>query len=126
VEILCVIGGLGLMAYGVWGVVRAWRLRRDGVSVQGRVARIADDSEGGQRATVEFWAQGRTRRITSRHGAFSSVTVGTSVPIRYAESKPDRAVIDTTPGAFRAPVGSTLSGFFLATIWFVPYFSLLP
>ena len=36
-----VIGGLGFMAYGVWAVVRGCRLRRDGVSVQGRVVRVA-------------------------------------------------------------------------------------
>lgn len=34
---LFVIAGAGLMAFGGWRFARAWRLRRDGVSVEGRV-----------------------------------------------------------------------------------------
>jgi len=119
-----VIGGLGFMAYGVWGVVRGCRLRRDGVSVQGRVVCVGAE-EGGGLAVVEFWAQGRTHRFTSPLGLFSNVKEDANVAVRYDESKPHRAVIDTTRGAFGAAVGSTLTGFFLATFWFVPYFSLL-
>ena len=125
--IMFVVAGIGLMAYGVWGLVRAWMLRRDGVQVQGRVVGTTSD-EGGGYPVIEYSERGNTHKFTSRSplGLLSSLRVGARVPVRYSQAKPWSAILDTRRGAFGGPAGCACLGFFTATVWWVPYFSLLP
>ena len=87
--IALVVGGPGSIADGVWDLVRAWRVIRDGVSAEGAPLCASIQTRTGERyPVVEFVAHGKTHRFTSHGslGLLSSVRVGTHVPVRYCRS----------------------------------------
>lgn len=119
------LGGLGLIAYGSWGVLAALRLRTHGVSTNGFVVRLKTD-EGASFPVVEFRAQGKMHQFTSRSplGPFHRLKVGACVAVLYDEANPKNAVIDSPHGALSGPAGSALVGLWIVTVPFVPYFTL--
>ena len=113
-QVLLMLAGAGMFLDGASGCVRARRLRDHGVRAEGTIIRFAVFARAYQPPVVEFTARGVTYRFTSRTAVGPRTGVGDRVPVRYSESKPARAIIDTLRGAYAGPGRATLGGLFLA------------
>lgn len=99
-EVVALLGGLGVLGFGINEAVIQHRLRRGGIRVRGLVVRHHVDygnSDPLYCPVVEFVdAQGIRHTFQDEASGVKRLPVGGGVPVRYLPDAPQRARIDLT------------------------------
>lgn len=95
--VLFLVASPALLGVGVREAARQRRLRREGISVQGRVAHhhVTRGMGGSSYAVVDFVdTEGGSHRFTSRASGVRGLPVGGRAPVRYFPGAPESAQLD--------------------------------